>query len=110
MIAALTTGCTLFGEPKQNQQMRPLEEKQPMFKEGEYIFSSKEGVSLEELRSLFNEFGIIKLDSLVVHDRTYLLVLKEDPGLTILEKKATTSGKIRYIERNGILQKYNSKP
>ncbi|MGE8723180.1 hypothetical protein ACO2KH_16635 [Leptospira terpstrae] len=81
-----------------------------MFKEGEYIFSAEVGVTIEELRSLFNEFGIIKLDSLISHDRTYLLVLKEDPGLTLLEKKTKASGKIRYIERNGILHKFKTKP
>ncbi|TGM61790.1 hypothetical protein EHQ95_00130 [Leptospira vanthielii] len=81
-----------------------------MFKEGEYIFSAEEGVAIEELRSLFHEFGIIKLDSLIIHDRTYLLVLKNDPGLATLEKKIKASKKIRYIERNGMIQKYNTKP
>lgn len=100
----------MFGEPKQNSKVPPLQEKAPMFKEGEYIFSAEKGVPIEELRSLFHEFGIIKLDSLIIHDRTYLLILKEDPGLTILENKTKASGKIRYIERNGMIQKYNRNP
>ncbi|TGK93048.1 hypothetical protein EHQ30_12160 [Leptospira brenneri] len=77
-----------------------------MFKEGEYLFATEAGVTVEELRSLFSEFGIIKLDSLIVHDRSYHLILKNDPGLATLEKKASAFGKIRYIEKNQILQKY----
>ncbi|TGL88375.1 hypothetical protein EHQ68_10205 [Leptospira congkakensis] len=80
-----------------------------MFKEGEYLFATEEGVTLDELRTLFGEFGIIKLESLIIHDRSYLLVLKNDPGLTAMEKKASGFGKIRYIERNQIMQKYNTK-
>lgn len=110
MVAVLTTGCTLFGEPNQNQPMRPIQEKMPMFKEGEYLFATEEGVTIEELRALFDEFGIIKLDSLIVHDRSYLLVLKNDPGLTTMEKKASGFGKIRNMERNQIMQKYKTNP
>lgn len=79
-----------------------------MFKEGEYLFATEEGVTVEDLRALFNEFGIIKLDSMIVRDRSYHLILKNDPGLLIMEKKAKAFGKIRYIERNQIMQKYNS--
>ncbi|WP_244279958.1 hypothetical protein [Leptospira brenneri] len=78
----------------------------PMFKEGEYLFATEAGVTIEELRLLFNEYGIIKLDSLIVHDRSYHLILKNDPGLAAIEKKASAFGKIKYIERNQILQKY----
>ncbi|MCW7490691.1 hypothetical protein EHR01_09140 [Leptospira mtsangambouensis] len=99
----------MFGEPKQSQQLRPIQGQSPMFKEGEYLFATEEGVTIEELRALFNEFGIVKLDSMIVRDRSYHLILKNDPGLPVMEKKATAFGKIRYIERNQIMQKYNTK-
>ncbi|TGK83168.1 hypothetical protein EHQ24_07635 [Leptospira noumeaensis] len=79
-----------------------------MFKEGEYLFTTEEGVTTDELRTLFDEFGIIKLDSMIVRDRSYHLILNNDPGLSIIEKKAKKFGKIRYIERNQIMHKYNS--
>ncbi|MCW7470782.1 MULTISPECIES: hypothetical protein [Leptospira] len=89
--------------------MKPIQEKGSMFKEGEYLFATEEGVTIEELRTLFGEFGITKLEPLIIRDRSYLLVLKNDPGLPTMEKKASGFGKIRYIERNQIMQKYNTK-
>ncbi|MDF3821544.1 hypothetical protein P3G55_16690 [Leptospira sp. 96542] len=100
----------MFGETKTNSQMFTVQEKMPMFKEGEYILSAEEGVTESELRALFEEFGILKLESLIIQNRSYLLQLKTDPGLTTLQRKTTAFGRIRYIERNQILQKYKTKP
>ncbi|EOQ94980.1 hypothetical protein LEP1GSC195_0836 [Leptospira wolbachii serovar Codice str. CDC] len=81
-----------------------------MFKEGEYLFATQEGVTEEELRTLFGEYEIIKLSPLIVRDRSFLLVVKNDPGLAAMENKVSAFGRIRYIERNQILQKYKTKP
>ncbi|MGV3666359.1 MAG: hypothetical protein ACO1NV_09520 [Leptospira bouyouniensis] len=110
VLVSTLTSCTISGETKPLPNMRPIEEKKQMFVAGEYLFATEEGVSIEELRSIFSEYGIISLEPLIIRDRSYKLVLKNDPGLPTLEKKTTSFGKFKYIEKNQIMQKYKMNP
>ncbi|WP_244932605.1 hypothetical protein [Leptospira yanagawae] len=109
-MAIAMASCTLFSKEKTNPTLSTIPEKRQMYKSGEYLFATNGDVPLEELRSLFDEFGIISLELLIIRDRSYKVVLEKDPGLPILEAKTKQFGKIRYIERNQIMQKYKSKP
>ncbi|XDD48301.1 hypothetical protein AB3N60_18360 [Leptospira sp. WS39.C2] len=59
---------------------------------------------------MFSEFGIVSLEPLIVSERSYKLVLKNDPGISILEKKTKVFGKFKYFEKNQIIQKFKTNP